>query len=94
MDGIKNGFILEVTVPEDQYDEDGWTVAIRFNIAPNLFQGNFQLFNADVHNTIRHENQAVDLIVHMTTKEITDSTRSNVFTLVAERIPANMNRKY
>ena len=44
INGIGNGFVATVTVPETEFDENGWTVVLRFNIEPDLFQAGFKRY--------------------------------------------------
>ena len=48
INGIGNGFVATVTVPETEFDENGWTVVLRFNIEPDLFQAGFKTFAYEV----------------------------------------------
>ena len=79
-------------IPEVEYDEDGWSVVLRFNIDPNNFQGNFQLFNADFFGIFRKPT-GVEVAIHQTRRNVTDTTNSHSFTLVAERMPSSSDRE-
>ena len=89
-----HGFVAEVTVPEGEVDGDGFLVILRFNIHSSAFHGNFQVFNADTFSVFYKDADGVELGISSTEREITDTTRPNTFTIVGERLPTTITRKY
>jgi len=82
---ILSGWSSKISVPADQYDDDGWAVLLRFNVGPSDFQANFQLWNADFFNVYRKET-GVEILVHQTKRNSEDTTDPNSFVIVAERM--------
>jgi len=87
-----NGYVAKISIPPAQYDSNGWTVLLRFNIAPENFQGNFQIWNADFFNIYRKV-AAVEILIHQTNSFHSDESDPYSFVLVAERLSSSIERK-
>jgi len=61
-------------------------------VDPNSFGGNFQLFNADFFGIFRKPT-GLEVAIHQTSRDLTDATAPNSFTLLGERMPSTIERK-
>lgn len=80
-----SGFVANVKVPRGEYDGNGWSVVLRFNVAAENFQANFQVWNADFFNVYRKKD-AVEILIHQTRRSHRDGTDAHAFVIVAERL--------
>jgi len=89
-----HGFVAQVSLPAEEFDGNGWSVLLRFNIAPENFQANFQLWNADFFNVYRKDS-VVEILIHQTRRTgHSDTTDPNSFVIVAERLSSSVKRSY
>jgi len=87
-----NGYVAKISIPPGHYDGNGWSVLLRWNIAPENFQGNFQIWNADFFNIYR-KTSAVEIVIHQTHSYHTDPTDPYSFVLIGERLSSGVQRK-
>ena len=86
--GRKNGFALEVKVPDVSFNK-GWTLAIRFPLKPE--RGTFQSWNAFFWNVYERNGELI-FLMHQPWWW-TDRQDKTSITFVADHMPTEVHRK-
>merc|ERR1712050_270466 len=84
---FRYGFALTISVPEEQWDSNGWSVLLRFNSA-RVNNGNFQLWNAKFFNFFRKKS-GLEVLIHQKHRTANDLKDPHSFVIVAERLASS-----
>ena len=89
---MKYGFALNVAIPKEYWNKQGWSVLVRFN-GINVNSGSFQIWNANFFNFFRKSN-ALEILIHQKHFIGNDITDAHAFLLVVDKMTMSDLRKF
>lgn len=90
-----HGFVASISVPEAESDDGSWTVVLRWDTAPNSYQGTFEAFNANFFGTFHKADFGLEMAFVPESGENAniDTTNENTFTLVGKNLQHSVKNK-
>ena len=89
---MKYGFALNVAIPEEYWNDLGWSVIVRFK-GVDVNSGSFQLWNANFFNFFRKKNE-FEILIHQKHFIGNDLADKHSFLLIVDKMTMSDLRKF